>query len=175
MMRNGAMVNCGGVVKRSSVIACLRETAFGIAGLVAGVVLTLLAGCSGMPSLAVQAQHIRNNELTLRQLEPHAFVRAWGEPTYQRTEFMPFFGMKDGSLVPRSRLAIGESPKGWEIGFDAGDALFLAYPDQGWLIVFLDETFVYREALSADQLHEIGRGWEREDRFRTTLERPSAP
>jgi hypothetical protein len=90
-------------------------------------------------------------------------------------EFMPFFGMKDGSLVPRSRLPVGASPPGWEAGVDAGEALFLAYPDRGWLIVFLDETFVYREELTPDKLHEIGRSWAHEDKFRTKIELQPAP
>lgn len=143
--------------------------------LVAGLSLTLLSGCSGLPSLEEQEQHIRNNDLVLRKLEPRAFVRAWGEPTYQRMEFMPFFGVKDGSLVPRSRLPLGEAPPDWQVGIDAGDALFLAYPDRGWLVVFLDEVFVYREALSAEKLHEIGRNWAHEDKFRTRLDSPPAP
>jgi hypothetical protein len=152
-----------------------RGRAAGIIGLVGGLGLALLAGCIGMPTLAEQEQNIRDNNLVLRKLEPRAFVRAWGEPAYQRTEFMPFLGMKDGSLVPRSRLKMGEPPKGWGAGIDAGEALFLAYPDHGWLVVFLDETFVYREALSAEELHELGRSWEHEDKFRTRLEMPSAP
>ena len=137
--------------------------------------LFLMSGCSGMPTLAEQEQHILNNDLTLRKLEPRAFVRAWGQPTYQHMEFMPFFGMKDGSLVPRSRLAVGASPPGWEAGIDAGEALFLAYPDRGWLVVFLDEVFVYREELSAEKLHEIGRGWAHEDKFRTRIEKQPTP
>jgi hypothetical protein len=141
-----------------------------------GVVMSLfsLFACSGMP-LAEQEQKIRNNDLILRKLEPRAFVRAWGPPTYQHMEFTPFFGMKDGSLVPRSRLAVGESPPGWEAGIDAGDALFLAYPDHGWLLVFLDEVFVYREALPAEKLHEIGRTWAHEEKFRTSIEKQARP
>jgi hypothetical protein len=133
-----------------------------------------MSGCTGL-SLVEQEQKILNNDLMLRKLEPRAFVRAWGMPTYQRMEFMPFFGMKDGSLVPRSRLPVGASPPGWEAGVDAGEALFLAYPDRGWLIVFLDEVFVYREELSAEKLHEIGRAWAHEDKFRTKIEVQPAP
>ena len=75
--------------------------------LIAVAGLGMLSGCIGMPPIAEQERKIRNNELTLRKLEPRAFVRAWGMPTYQHMEFMPFFGMKDGSMVPRSRLAVG--------------------------------------------------------------------
>ena len=151
----------------------LRRRALGV-GLLAVYGLLVMSGCTGL-SLAEQEQKIRNNDLILRKLEPRAFVRAWGMPTYQRMEFMPFFGMKDGSLVPRSRLPVGASPPGWEAGVDAGEALFLAYPDRGWLIVFLDETFVYREELSPDKLHEIGRSWAHEDKFRTKIELQPAP
>jgi hypothetical protein len=151
----------------------LRRRVLGV-GLITVYGLLVMSGCTGL-SLAEQEQKIRNNDLILRKLEPRAFVRAWGMPTYQRMEFMPFFGMKDGSLVPRSRLPIGASPPGWEAGVDAGEALFLAYPDRGWLIVFLDETFVYREELSPDKLHEIGRTWAHEDKFRTKIELQPAP
>ena len=151
----------------------LRRRGLGV-GLIAVFGLLVMSGCTGL-SLAEQEQKIRSNDLILRKLEPRAFVRAWGMPTYQRMEFMPFFGMKDGSLVPRSRLPIGASPPGWEAGVDAGEALFLAYPDRGWLIVFLDETFVYREELSPDKLHEIGRSWAHEDKFRTKIELQPAP
>jgi hypothetical protein len=151
----------------------LRRRVLGV-GLIAVLGLLVMSGCTGL-SLAEQEQKIRNNDLILRKLEPRAFVRAWGMPTYQRMEFMPFFGMKDGSLVPRSRLPIGASPPGWEAGVDAGEALFLAYPDRGWLIVFLDETFVYREELSPDKLHEIGLTWAHEDKFRTKIELQPAP
>jgi len=138
------------------------------------VVIGSVLGCSGMPALEEQERHVRNNELVLHQLAPRAFVGAWGMPTYQHVEFMQFFGMKDGSLIPRSRLAIGEPPRGWEVRIEAGDALFLAYPDRGWLVVFFEERLVYREKLTAAQLHELGRSWQHEDKFRSRFEVPAA-
>lgn len=130
----------------------------------------LLLGCSGVPPLAEQERHIRGNELILGKLEPRAFVGVWGEPPYQRIEYMPFFAMKDGSLVPRTRVPLGEAPSGWGAGYQAGEGLFLAYPDYGWLVVFLDEVLVYREALSAEKLHELGQSWQHEEKFRTRLD-----
>lgn len=138
------------------------------------VAIGFVFGCSGMPSLEEQERHVRANELLLHQLTPHAFVGGWGLPTYQHTEFMQFFGMKDDELIPRSRLAIGEPPRGWEIRIEAGDALFLAYPDRGWLVVFFEERLVYREKLTAAQLHELGRSWQHEDKFRSRFEAPAA-
>lgn len=132
-------------------------------------------GCSGMPSLEEQERHVRDNELVLHQLTPLAFVGAWGAPTYQHAEFMQFFGMKDDSLMPRSRLASGEPPRGWEVHLEAGDALFLAYPDRGWLVVFFEERLVYREALTAAQLHALGRSWQHEEKFRSRIEVPTVP
>jgi hypothetical protein len=139
------------------------------------VALGSALGCSGMPSLEEQERHVRDNELVLHQLTPRAFVGAWGAPPYQHAEFMQFFGMKDDSLMPRSRLASGEPPRGWEVHIEAGDALFLAYPDRGWLVVFFEERLVYREALTAAQLHALGRSWQHEDKFRSRFEVPTAP
>jgi hypothetical protein len=42
-------------------------------------------------------------------------------------------------------------------------------------VVFLDEVFVYREELSAEKLHEMGRGWAHEDKFRTKIELEPRP
>ena len=139
------------------------------------VAIGSVLSCSGMPSLEEQERHVRDNQLVLNQLTPRAFVGAWGAPTYQHAEFMQFFGMKDGSLIPRSRLASGEPPRGWEVQIEAGDALFLAYPDHGWLVVFFEERLVYREALTAAQLHELGRSWKHEEKFRSRFEVPAAP
>jgi len=147
----------------------------GWAGVCVVVAIGSVLSCSGVPTLEDQERHVQNNELVLRQLTPRAFVGAWGMPTYQHTEFMQFFGMKDDSLIPRSRLASGEPPRGWEAHIEAGDGLFLAYPDRGWLVVFLEERLVYREALTAAQLHEIGRSWKHEEKFRSRFEVPAAP
>ena len=57
---------------------------------------------------------------------------------------------------------------------EAGDALFLAYPDRGWLVVFLEERLVYSEAMTAAQLHALGRSWKHEEKFRSRLEVPAA-
>jgi hypothetical protein len=147
----------------------------GWAGVLVVVAIGSVLSCSGMPSLEEQERHVRDNQLVLHQLTPRAFVGAWGAPTYQHAEFMQFFGMKDDSLIPRSRLASGEPPRGWEVRIEAGDALFLAYPDHGWLVVFFEERLVYHEALTAAQLHELGRSWQHEDKFRSRFEVPAAP
>ncbi len=147
----------------------------GWAGLFVAVAIGSVLSCSGMPPLEEQERHVRDNELLLHQLTPRAFVGAWGMPAYQHAEFMQFFGMKDDSLIPRSRLATGEPPPGWEVRIEAGDALFLAYPDRGWLVVFFEERLVYREALTAEQLHTLGRSWQHEDKFRSRFEVPAAP
>ncbi|MEO5955395.1 MAG: hypothetical protein ABIR36_06865 [Nitrospiraceae bacterium] len=162
---------CG--VQRFRVLNSLRLSKWVVMVLVVALGSTL--GCSGMPSLEEQERHIRDNELVLHQLTPRAFVGAWGAPTYQHAEFMQFFGMKDNSLMPRSRLASGEPPRGWEVHIEAGDALFLAYPDRGWLVVFFEERLVYREALTAAQLHALGHSWQHEDKFRSRFEVPTAP
>ena len=147
----------------------------GWAGVFVVVAIGSVLSCSWMPSLEEQERHVRDNELVLHQLTPRAFVGAWGAPTYQHVEFMQFFGMKDDSLIPRSRLPSGEPPRGWEGLIEAGDALFLAYPDHGWLVVFFEERLVYREALTAAELHALGRSWQHEDKFRSRFEVPATP
>ena len=143
------------------------------AGVLFVAVIGSVLGCSGLPSMEEQERHVRDNELVLNQLTPPAFVKAWGMPAYQRIEFMQFFGMKDGEWIPRSRLVSGEAPRGWEVRIEAGDALSLAYPDRGWLVVFLGERLVYRESLTAEKLHELGRSWHHEDKFRSRFESPA--
>ena len=165
------LTRCSGQRFRSlDVLRCSRW-----AGVFFVAAIGSVLGCSGMPSLEEQERHVRANELRLNQLTPPAFVRAWGAPAYQHAEFMQFFGMKDDELIPRSRLAIGEPPRGWEVRIEAGDALFLAYPERGWLVVFFEEKLVYREALTAAKLHELGRSWQHEDKFRSRFEVPATP
>ncbi|HEX7093023.1 MAG TPA: hypothetical protein VF205_05030, partial [Nitrospiraceae bacterium] len=87
----------------------------GWAGVLVVVAIGSVFSCSGMPSLEEQERHVRDNQLVLHRLTPRAFVGAWGPPAYQHAEFMQFFGMKNDELMPRSRLAIGEPPRGWEV------------------------------------------------------------
>jgi hypothetical protein len=146
----------------------------GCGGVLVVVLICSMSGCIGMPPLEEQERHVRDKKLVLHQLTPRAFVGAWGMPTYQHTAFTQFFGMNDDSLIPQSRLSSGEPPRGWEVRMEAGDALFLAYPDHGWLVVFFEERLVYREALAAADLHALGRGWQREEKFRSRLEVPAS-
>ncbi len=133
----------------------------------------LSAACSSLAPLDQQKRWVDAGELRLRQLTPRAFVETWGEPTYVHQQFTHFFGMKDGRLIPQARMALGESPQGWEIGLEAGEALFMAYVSRGRYLVFLDETLVYQEEMSADKLHAIGKSWKHEAQFRTSLESSS--
>ncbi len=135
--------------------------------------LLLLAACTNLPSLDAQKQLIERGDLQIHRLTPRAFVETWGDPTYIHQEFSQFFVMNDGSLIPQSRLSLGESPKGWETGLEAGDSLFLAYADRGWYLVFYDDRLVYREAMSASNVHAVGKKWKYEEQFRTRLERSS--
>lgn len=133
-----------------------------------------LMSCSGLPTLDAQRQLIQHGDLQVHRLTPRAFVETWGNPTYTHQEFTHFFAMNDGSLIPQSRIALGESPKGWETGLEAGDALYLAYADQGWYLVFYDDRLVYREAMPLSTIHAVGKKWKYEEQFKTRLELPSA-
>ena len=90
--------------------------------------------------------------------------------------------------MPRFRVALGEPPAGWNSEVISGEGYFLAYPDRGELLGFLKEEvyilelfglqkerLVYREHLPAEQIHLVGKAWQREDRFKSGLELPQAP
>jgi hypothetical protein len=112
------------------------------------VIASLLAACPGLPSLDQQKRLVTQGDFRIHQLTPRAFVETWGPPTYSHQQFTHFFGMQDGRLIPQARMALGESPQGWETGLEAGDAVFLAYADHGQYLVFLDERLVYQEAMT---------------------------
>ncbi|HET6675655.1 MAG TPA: hypothetical protein VFG71_09965 [Nitrospiraceae bacterium] len=138
------------------------------------LLIVTFTACANLPSLDTQKQMIERGDLQVHRLTPRAFVEIWGDPTYIHHEFTQFFAMNDGSLIPQSRLALGEMPKGWETGLEAGDSLFLAYADRGWYLVFYDDRLVYRETMAASKIHTVGKKWKYEEQFKTRLEPPSA-
>jgi hypothetical protein len=157
----------------ASIASITKETdghSGGIGTLLLTVPLVVFMACSSLPALETQKQLIQRGDLQVQRLTPRAFVETWGDPTYMRQEFTHFFVMNDGSLIPQSRLALGESPKGWETGLEAGDSLFLAYADRGWYLVFYEDRLVYREAMPASAIHAVGKGWKYEEQFKTQLE-----
>lgn len=136
-----------------------------------GLVLLLAGGgCQGMPTIQEQEQMVRDRQLTIWQVSPKAVEQVWGKPPYQFREFAHFFVMPDKSMIPRSRVPLGEPPEGWEGGVDAGNGVFWGYPDQGWLLVFFDDLLVYREELKPEKIHELGKKWQHEARFKTRLD-----
>ncbi|MBA2485258.1 MAG: hypothetical protein H0V35_04030 [Nitrospira sp.] len=130
----------------------------------------LAVACAGMPSFDQQKRWVQDGDFRIHQLTPRAFVESWGQPTYTQQQFTHFFGMQDGRLIPQTRMALGESPQGWETGLAAGDALFLAYADRGRYLVFLDDALVYHEAMTAEKVHAVGKTWKYESQFKTRLE-----
>lgn len=133
-------------------------------------VFALAAGCKTTLTLDQQEQMVRANNLVLDQITARAVVNVWGVPPHHHSEFANFFVMPDFSMIPRSRVPTGEVPKGWDAGVHAGEGVFFAYPDHGWLLVFLDERLVYKERLKPDELVAIVRAWAYQDRFKTQLD-----
>lgn len=123
-----------------------------------------------MPPLKQQEQFVRDNNLVLEQITPRAVVNVWGKPPFHHSEFTQFFVMPDRTLIPSARVVHGEAPKGWDAGVHAGEGVYFAYPDRGWLLVFLDEQLVYREELKPDELRQLAKTWAYEDRFKTRLD-----
>lgn len=145
-------------------------------GCLTGVLaLGLIGGCKSLPTLEQQEQLVQANNLILNQITTRAVVNAWGKPPLYHSEFTYFFVMPDMSVVPRSRVATGEAPRGWTAGVDAGEGVYFAYPDRGWLLVFLDDRLVYKEVLQTEQLRALARAWAYDDRFKTPLDEGSRP
>ncbi|MBH0182449.1 MAG: hypothetical protein HP490_12470 [Nitrospira sp.] len=137
-----------------------------------GNVLALIAvvGCKGMPTLEEQERLVKENNLVLDHVTTRAVVNVWGEPPHYRSQFTHFFVMSDQRMIPSMRVVAGETPRGWSAEVHAGEGLFFAYPDRGWLLVFLAEHLVYKEELKAEELRTIVKTWAYEDRFKTRLE-----
>ncbi|TKS60099.1 MAG: hypothetical protein EWM72_01611 [Nitrospira sp.] len=134
-----------------------------------------VGGCKGLPTLEQQELLVRANNLMLEHVTTRAVVNVWGKPPHHHSEFTPFFVMPDRSMIPRSRVDTGEPPKGWESMVHAGEGVFFAYPDRGWLLVFLDELLVYKEELKPEKMQALVRDWAYQDRFRTRLDEAPAP
>lgn len=139
------------------------------------LVLLMMVGCKSMPTLEQQEQLVQANNLVLDRITTRAVVNAWGKPPLYHSEFTHFFVMPDFSVIPRSRVATGEAPRGWKAGVHAGEGVYFAYPDRGWLLVFLDDYLVYKEELKAGELYTLAKSWAYEDRFKTRLEGASQP
>lgn len=139
------------------------------------LVLGLIVGCKSLPTLEQQERLVQANNLVLDQITTRAVVNAWGKPPLYQSEFSHFFVMPDFSVIPRSRVATGEAPRGWKSGVHAGEGVYFAYPDRGWLLVFLDDRLVYKEELKAEELHALAKAWAYEGRFKTRLDEVSQP
>jgi len=144
-------------------------------GLSCLLALVDLGGCKGAPTLEQQEMLVRADNLVLEQITTRAVVNVWGEPPHHHSEFTPFFVMSDRSMIPRSRVPTGEAPKGWDSAVHAGEGVFFAYPDRGWLLVFFDEHLVYKEELKPEQMQALVEAWNYEDRFKTRLDDAPVP
>jgi hypothetical protein len=130
--------------------------------------LLILEGCA-VP-LEEQKAHIRKNSLPFQVLTTQAFLETWGKPTYAHQENTQFYPVKTGNYVPRFRAPLGETPPGWDASVVSEPAVFLGYVDRGELLGFIDDHLVFREQMTASQIHEIGKNWQHEAIFKTRLE-----
>lgn len=135
-------------------------------------VLLLGTGCSltRMPSLNEQAARIASQDIRLGELTREAFLQAWGRPTYQLRQRTQFYPVRDGNLIPQFRVPLGEAPDGWEPAIMSEEAVFYGYDERGELLGFIDNRLVFREQLSPEEIHAIGKSWAYNRQFRTSLE-----
>ncbi len=130
----------------------------------------LLCGCSALPSPAEQERLVARGELPLHQISSRPVLSGWGAPSYSSLQRCQFFPLTTGSWMPSFRVKLGEFPQDWDLSTIIGDGLFLAYADREEVLGFYDDRLVYREQLPADQIHALGKQWQREAQFKTRLE-----
>lgn len=134
------------------------------------MVLAVACGLSSLPSLHEQKAQILNHDIRLRLVTRQAFREAWGPPTYELRQRTQFYPVKDGNLIPQFRVPLGETPDGWEPSVVSEEGFFFGYADRGELLGFIDDRLVYREQTSPEEIHAIGKAWEKNRLFRTRLE-----
>jgi hypothetical protein len=131
--------------------------------------LGVLAACSGL-TLEEQKTQIQTGKIHFDGLTVQAFLETWGRPVYTHRERMQFYTLDNGNSLPRFRVPSGEVPEGWGTGIISEDAIFFGYPDRGEMLGFVEGRLVYREQVSADEMHKLAKAWAHEDRFKTRLE-----
>lgn len=132
----------------------------------------VLAACSEL-TLEQQKTQIQGNKIHFEGLTIQAFLETWGKPVYTHRERMQFFTLDTGNSLPRFRVPMGEVPEGWGTKTISDDSIFFGYPDRGELLGFVAGRLVYREQVSAAEVHKVGKGRAYEDRFKTRLEIPT--
>ncbi len=138
------------------------------------VPILVMAGACGsprLPPLPEQKARIMNEDIRPRVLTMQAFLETWGPAGYEHRERTQFYPVKNGNWVPQFRVPLGEAPPEWQTAVVSEEGFFWGYPDRGELLGFIEHRLVYREKLSADEVHAIGAAWKRDRLFRTTLEK----
>jgi hypothetical protein len=124
----------------------------------------ILVACA--PTLERQKDWVQNGNLRLEEISSRAVLDVWGVPAYEYKDFIQFYRLTNGQHVPQFRVPLGEAPNDWDSSADMGVGYFLAYPERGQIVGFLDDRLVYFEKLPAEKVHEIGKMWQREKQFR---------
>ena len=131
------------------------------------------AACSYIrpPSLVEQEAMILDRDIQLNALSLQAFLNTWGPPNYGSREYTEFYPVENGNWIPQFRVPLGEPPPGWTHAVVREEGQFLGYVDRGELLGFVAHELVFRERLSPEEIHRIGKNWSTKSRFRTNLER----
>ncbi|MFO0773237.1 MAG: hypothetical protein U0172_01055 [Nitrospiraceae bacterium] len=138
--------------------------------LTALIVLVVCGGCQSMPTVAEQQAAVKKGDLTVHKISSAPILAEWGAPTYRSMQHVQFFPLKNGQWMPNFRVPLGDYPKDWDLTTTSADTLFWAYADRGEVLGFVEDRLVYREAMTAEKVHVLGKQWEREARFKTRLE-----
>ncbi len=139
--------------------------------LVCVLVVVTSCGLFREPSLPEQQAMIVEGNIQLKALTTPAFLSTWGPPDYEDRQYTQFYPVENGNWVPQFRVPLGELPPGWKVSIVSKEGHFLGYADRGELLGFVDYLLVYREQLSPEEIHEVGRSWKKRTGFQETLQR----
>ena len=132
--------------------------------------LLILSACSVVPSMEEQRRLVAQGNLRHQQITSRAVLTEWGPPSYTALKATQFFPLTTGNWIPDFRVRVGEYPKEWDLSTIYGDGLFVAYADREELLGFYENRLVYRERLPREEIHALGKQWQREGLFKTRLE-----
>jgi hypothetical protein len=134
----------------------------------------LLSSCGVMPpSLDEQKRLIHDGQFHTKMLTRQAFIEAWGKPRYEHVESTRFYVTLDGNYVPQFRVPMGEAPAGWINDVVSENGYFMAYPERGELLGFIEDRLVFREQMATEKVHAVAKKWQFESQFKTQLEAPT--
>ena len=127
-----------------------------------------------LPPAEEQRANFQKGEFKTWMLSTSVFLEMWGPPTFEHRQTTTFFVVENNgavNYVPNFRVPLGETPPGWIHQMIHKEGRFFAYERREEMIGFVEDRFVYRERMSAEDMEKLRKHWEYEARFQLDLEK----